>query len=157
MKKSKLLLLLSVSLLLPSAACGEDAIYKSVDEAGNVTYSSQPPAGAAKVEEVQVPAGPSEEAIQESLKRTKDMEKEADARYEAMMERRRQDAEAQKKKQEEAQAAEKQRQLEEAAKESASEPDYYYVWPDWRRPRPPYPPHPPVPPHPPGPPHPPLR
>ena len=154
MKKTGLVRVLSVVLWLPLAAFAQDAIYKSVDKEGHVTYSAQPPPGAAKVEDVQLPPGPSEEAVQESLERAKSIGEAADARYDATMEQRRQEAEARKKAQEQAAAAEQQRRIEESLQEQESEPYYSDFWPGWRRP---IPPHPPYPPHPPRPPHPPLR
>ncbi len=148
MKKSRLVFLLAASLLLPVTASGEGPIYKSVDAAGNVTYSSEPPADAAKVEGIEIPAAPSEETLNQAVERAKDMEQEADVRYQALVERRRQEAEARKKAQEEAEAAERARRIQEAIEDSAAQPSYY-VWPDWRWPRPPRPPHPPIPPRPP--------
>lgn len=137
---------------LPLAALGGEPIYKSVDATGNVTYSEQPPANAAKVEDVQLPPGPSREEMQQSLERAKGVEQAADAHYDAMMERRRQEEEARKKAQEEADAAERQRRLDETIERLESQPSYY-TWPQWR-PYPPRPPHPPHPPRPPYPPHP---
>lgn len=157
MKKQGQMRLFSALLWLPLAAFGEDAIYKSIDKAGHVTYSAQPPLGSATVEDVHLPPGPTEESVQDSLKRASSIEEAADACYDAIMERRRQEAEARKQAQKEAEAAERQRQIEEALQQQASGPSYYYGdQPDWRRPFPPHPPHPPHPPRPPHPPTPPL-
>jgi hypothetical protein len=49
---------LILALLAGTAAAGQ--IYRSVDAAGNVTFSSQPPADAVNVDEVSVQAGPSD-------------------------------------------------------------------------------------------------
>lgn len=88
MKEIKCLFVLSGEFLLPMVALGEDAIYKSFDDSGNVTYSAEPPTDAATVESVQIPAGPTKEATKDALERARDMEQEADTRYDATMERR---------------------------------------------------------------------
>lgn len=152
-----------VSALVAPCAPGlaEDTVYKSVDESGHVTYSQTPPAGAARVEDVPLLPGPSDEVARESMERAKEMQQEADARYDALMEQRRQDAEAREKAQAAAEAA-AERRREQAYQESLEESMWgwgvpYYAGPyrpNWHRPNPPNPPHPP---HPPLPPRPPLQ
>ncbi len=151
MKLIRYLALLSAALLLATVALGAGSIYKSVDEEGRVTYSSQPSSEAAKTEPVRVPPSPSAEATDEAVKRMKETEKEADARFKSLMENRQQKAEERKEVQEhkrlEQEAAEQQRRYDEALRRSSVYyPPYRGHWP-W-----PYPPHPPVhPPHPPRP------
>jgi hypothetical protein len=127
------------------------AVYRSVDEAGHVTYSSQPPKDAVEVETVPVAPGPSAEATQEARDQVREMEKRTDAQFESLMDRRRQDASARREAREAAEreraareAADRQRRMDEA-------PVYFrpYYPLDWRWR---YPPHPPV--HPPRPPKP---
>jgi hypothetical protein len=98
-----------------------------------------PPKDAAKIESVQVPAGPSEEATKEALERARDMEQKADTRYDATMQRRQQEAEARAK--EEARAAEQARRAAESADETAAESnDYIWYQGSWHWPYPPRPP-----------------
>jgi hypothetical protein len=47
-------------LIMLAGSAAADQIYRSVDAEGNVTFSSQPPAGAVAVDEVNVQPGPSE-------------------------------------------------------------------------------------------------
>ena len=71
-------------LLLAALACPPalaDAVYKSVDSAGNVTYSSTPPAGA-KAEKLDVPPPPTAAETQqaeERMKKTEEMSSEMEA------------------------------------------------------------------------------
>jgi len=152
MKKPERLCLLTAVLLMPVAALAGEAVYKSVDEAGQVTYSAEPPADAAEVETVQLPAEPSEAATKEALKRAKDMEQEVDSRNDAIMERRQQEADAQRKAQEEAQSAELQRGEEEEEESDWESRSYIWNRRDGIGPTPPRPPRPPNPPRPPRPP-----
>jgi uncharacterized protein with WD repeat len=138
---------------LALAAGAGETLYKSVDAAGNVTYSDEPPADAVQVQDVQVEPGPTPEAEQEAAVRSKQMTREADAAYDALMEQRRQQAEAREKARQEAEAA-RQRELErQRAAEDDTDDDatVIYTWPPWpphHHPRP-HPPRPPVPPTPP--------
>jgi regulator of protease activity HflC (stomatin/prohibitin superfamily) len=62
-----------VSLLFAALACSSamaDALYKSVDSAGNVTYSSTPPKGG-KVEKLEVAPPPTEAEVQAAEERLK--------------------------------------------------------------------------------------
>lgn len=148
-------LILSVSVV----AFAEDVIYKSVDETGAVTYSAEPPAGGVSSEAVRLPPPPSEAATREAAERAERMKQDADAGYDALMEQRRHQLEADQAAKAAAEAAERQRRIDEAMEQREAEPEYYPVYPpDWRRPFPPRPPipHPPHPPHPPKPPHPPA-
>ncbi|MGA7980607.1 MAG: DUF4124 domain-containing protein [Chromatiaceae bacterium] len=105
---------LSAVLLFSVLAFAGGPVYKSVDESGHASYSSEPPEGAEKVEGIQLPSGPSEEETKESLERAKEMENEADARYDAVIERRRLEAEARNEAQEDAEAAKRSRPGEES-------------------------------------------
>ena len=51
-----------------------EQIYKSVDAEGNVTFSSEPPAGAVNVDEVRVQPGPSDAAQQAARERVQAQE-----------------------------------------------------------------------------------
>ena len=60
----------AVLLAVASATATAQTVYRSVDSEGNVTYTDQPPApNAGKVEEVDVQAGPSDEAQREARER----------------------------------------------------------------------------------------
>lgn len=149
MKLISYLALLSAALLPATVAVVAGSIYKSVDEEGRITYSSQPPGEAAKTEAMRVPPSPSAEATDEAVKRIEETEKEMDAQFKSLMERRQQKAEERKEARErkrlEQEAAEQQRRYAEALRRnSVYYPPYrgHWLWP--------YPPHPPVhPPHPP--------
>jgi len=71
-------------LIFAALACSSaaaDPIYKSVDSAGNVTYSSTPPKGG-KAEKVDVPPPPTEAETQraeERMKKTEEMSSEMEA------------------------------------------------------------------------------
>ena len=145
MKKPKVISAFSVVLLIPITLLADDAIYRSVDKAGRVTYSEEPPPDAAKVEPVEIPPGPTDAAVQQSLERAKEMEKAANAQYKARIERRKQ-AEAKKAAQEQAEAAESSGRNDDSIEDS--QPMYYSPWYGgyWGRPRPPRPPRPPHPP-----------
>lgn len=77
-------------LLAGTAAAGQ--IYRSVDAKGNVTFSSQPPAGATSVEEVTVRSGPSAEAQREARERVQRQQTTASEIGEARADRTRQQA-----------------------------------------------------------------
>lgn len=63
-------------------ACGATAasetVYRSVDAEGNVVFSDRAPAEGAPAESVQLPQGPSEEAIQRAQERLRETEARAD-------------------------------------------------------------------------------
>jgi hypothetical protein len=144
--------LLSAALLLATIAAGAESIYKSVDREGRVTYSSQPPSKAARIEAVKVPPTPSAEATDEAIKRIKETKKETDARFKELMESRQQRAEERKEARErkrlETEAAERQQRYDEALEQLRRPALYYPLYPRYW----PYPPQPPVHPlHPPGP------
>src|SRR5512139_3563324 len=68
-----------LALLLASLACQAvlaAPVYKSVDSAGRVTYSSTPPAGA-KVEKMDLPATPSATEAQQAAEQVKKTEAQA--------------------------------------------------------------------------------
>jgi hypothetical protein len=152
---AKLVLLPVAALLLPIGTCGADTFYKSVDEEGRVTYSSQPPPDATEVESLQVEPGPSEEETEEAREQAKKLQQEVDAMYDELVERRRREAQALK---EALEAAERERSATELnerlqrIEESLSWPAnaYPYYWrpgPWWTRhplPRPPIHPPPPT-------------
>jgi hypothetical protein len=141
--------MLTATLALASvAAIAGEGVYRSVDAAGNVTYSDSPPADAVEVEGVPVQEGPSPEVTREAIERSERMAQEADARYEAIKERRRQEAEAREKARQEAQA-DRLRELRQPADDADDDDaDVIYVIPRWHRHQHPRPPHPPAPPDP---------
>jgi hypothetical protein len=149
MKTARWLLAAAALVLLPLASPAEETLYKSVDAAGNVTYSDEPPSDAAQIEDLQIRQGPTPEATQEAAERSERMTKEADARYDALMEQRRQQAEARQQA-----AATRQRELERQHAEQDDTDDdetVIYTWPPWPphyHPHP-HPPRPPIPPDPP--------
>jgi hypothetical protein len=65
-------------LALPFCVNAADPMYKSVDEKGNVTYSSEPPSEAIEIKEIDPPTAPTKEQIlrtqeqQHNIKRTAD-------------------------------------------------------------------------------------
>jgi len=73
MKPIHVLPVLLATLLLQTAHA--DPVYKSVDSAGNVTYSSTPPAGV-KAEQVDVPPPPTEEETRQAKERMKQAEEQ---------------------------------------------------------------------------------
>lgn len=72
-------LLLAVLVCQPTAA---DPIYKWVDSKGRVTYSSTPPPGGVKADQLKTPPAPTEEQVrqaEEQLKRTKEQASELES------------------------------------------------------------------------------
>jgi len=69
---------LIMTALLFTDASNAEAIFKSTDAQGEVSFSDQPPLNAASVEQVEVEPGPSSAEHQESLERVKRMESQAD-------------------------------------------------------------------------------
>ena len=68
------------SLLLAGLVCqpaSAEPIYKWVDSAGRVTYSSTPPPGKIKAEQMEVPPPPSEEEIKQARDRVKRTEEQS--------------------------------------------------------------------------------
>lgn len=141
---------LALAFVLPFAAFGADRVYRSVDEEGRVTYSSQPPKDAVEVEGMDVGPEPSAQTTEEARARVKEIEQRTDAQFQAMMERRRLEAQARREAREEAErrrlereAADRQRRIDESLDRLAIERPYYRRYPlDWRWPyRPPRPIH----------------
>jgi len=134
----------SLILLLSIQVAFAETLYKSVDREGRITYSSEPPHGAVRVEAVEVETGPSPEAAQRARKEAKDTQQKIDAHYQELLERRQREAEARKEAQEAAErvriareTAERQQRIEELLEQSARERRYYGPYPyDWRSPYP---------------------
>jgi hypothetical protein len=117
--------LLATALLAPCHA-RSDAIYKHIDEKGNVTYSSSPPKAGGKVRKLDVPDKPSAEAVTAARRQLEEDKRQLEA-YDA--ERRRQAAERAKHEQERA-ARERAASAAAPATVAADElPVYYY--PGW--------------------------
>jgi hypothetical protein len=144
MKGLSKLLFLPVVAALPSGVCAAEMVYKSVDEAGQVTYSSRPPPDSIEVEGRPLAPGPSAEAVRYARKRAKETQQKVDSWCQALRKRRDQEAEARKEAQEEARrermAREKVdglRRLEESLEQPVAAFPYYRPHPlDWRRPIP---------------------
>ena len=64
----------ALALALAVGGAGAETIYKSVDAAGRVTYSTTPPGGAAQVQPVSVPPEPSDRDVQDALERRQELE-----------------------------------------------------------------------------------
>jgi hypothetical protein len=111
--------LLLATLLLQAAHA--DPIYKSVDSAGNVTYSSTPPAGV-KVEKVDVPPSPTEEETRQATERMKQVEKRASEMESSRLE---QQAKEQAREAEEARQREAQNPVVIQQPAYAPQPGYY--------------------------------
>jgi len=117
--------------MLPVVAHGAETVYKSVDEAGHVTYSSRPRESAAEVERVQLPPGPTNEAAEKAQDRANAVEQAVDSQYQEVMERRRKKAQAEQEAQEAAErervareTAERQQRIEEALDQLETEGPY---------------------------------
>jgi hypothetical protein len=112
--------LLFAVLACPSAMA--DALYKSVDSAGNVTYSSTPPKGG-KVEKLEVAPPPTEADVQAAEERLK---KNAAQANELEAQRREKEAAEAEREAEEARLREAQKPVEPVVIETpAPLPDYY--------------------------------
>lgn len=143
------------ALLVSVAVFGAESVYKSVDELGRVTYSSQPPKDAVEIVNVPVSPGPSAMEATAARERAGEIAQEVDA---WLKERRLQAAQARKEAREAAdreqlaqEAAERQRRIDDSLDRLANEQDNYRAYPyDWRWPH--RPPHPVYPLHPPRPP-----
>jgi len=137
MKRLSTFLFLPVATLLSSGAFGSDTLYKSIDDAGRVTYSSQPPPTAVEIEEVQVAPGPTAEATENAAARVKETEQKVDAHYRELRERREQEAAERERIARE--TAERQKRIEESLDQPAMAVPYYWPYPlRWWGPRPPY-------------------
>jgi hypothetical protein len=138
-------LFLALAALPPIGAAGADTLYKSIDETGQVTYSSQPPKDAVEVEALQVAPGPSEEEIEKAAERAQRVGQAVDDRYQALMERREQEEQLRKEAEEAEESARIARETAERLQriEESLEPEvtwpYYpgYPYNGWR----PYPPY----------------
>jgi len=117
------------------ALAGE--VYKSVDAAGNVTYSTTPPADAVEVQAVDLPPGPSEQQVQEAVERAGQTRQAADK----MTEQRRQKEQAYRERREQA----GQENVQSQAPADTSGDSYYgagWGYPYYPRPIRPHPPKP---------------
>ncbi len=107
---------------LASASAVADELYKSVDSAGNVTYSSTPPRGS-KVEKLEVAPPPSEAEVREAEERLKKNEAQAN---ELEAQRREKEAAEAEREAEAARLREAQKPAEpEVIETPAPQPDYY--------------------------------
>ncbi|MCP4996259.1 MAG: DUF4124 domain-containing protein [Gammaproteobacteria bacterium] len=81
-------------LLIVSTIATAEKVYKSVDESGNVTYSSSPPENAVNSKSVTIPPGPTDEQKSEAGKRAESTAEQAEAMRQDRMEAQKQRAEA---------------------------------------------------------------
>lgn len=115
---------------LASASAMADALYKSVDSAGNVTYSSTPPKGG-KVEKLEVAPPPTEAEVQAAEERLK---KNAAQANELEAQRREKEAAQAAQEAEEARLREAQKPVEPLVIETPAPPPDYYPTPGTRYP-----------------------
>ena len=118
--------LLAGGLLIASGAAGADAIYKHVDDKGNVTYSSSPPKGAGKVQQLDVPDKPSAAEVAAARQQLEDEKRQLET-YDA--ERRQQEAERAKVEQE--RAARERTASQSARTPVAADEVPVYYYPGW--------------------------
>ena len=124
---------LRVFSLLAALACSSamaDTLYKSVDSAGNVTYSSTPPKGG-KVEKLEVAPPPTEAEIQAAEERLK---RNAAQANELEAQRREKEAAQAAQEAEEARLREAQKPVEPLVIETPAPPPDYYPTPGTRYP-----------------------
>jgi len=144
MTSAKHLDLLVALFLLPVTAFAGNTIYRSVDDAGHVTFSTEPPVDAARTETVRVPPGPSAQETEQAIERVRELEQRSDAQFEALTKRRQQEAQARRDTERlrlDRESAERKRRIDEAAEYRVRQPSYYPAYPlYWRRPHPPHPP-----------------
>ena len=62
--------------LIANIAVGQQ-VFKSIDESGNVTYSSTPPQNAVKAKPVEIEPGPTEERVRAAQQRAEEMKQQA--------------------------------------------------------------------------------
>lgn len=129
--------LLLAGLVCQSASAGP--IYKWVDSTGQVTYSSTPPPGRIKAEQVAVPPPPSEEDIKQARDRVKRTEEQA-----REMENQRLEQEAREAEEARLRKAQQPQTIVIEKPVYVPQPNYYYPPATRPRPRPPVKPHPPV-------------
>ncbi|WP_457668808.1 DUF4124 domain-containing protein [Thiolapillus sp.] len=101
MKRSQMVALSSLFFLLPAMTLAETPI-KSVDEAGNVTYSDKPVENAVSATVVPVDPAPDPQRVEEAKTRAEKIKEQADAAEKA-----RKEAEAERRDKEEATAQRK--------------------------------------------------
>lgn len=125
MNRNRTLPWVAVIVLIGSGHAVADAIYKHVDEKGNVTYSSAPPKGGGKVKKIDVPEQPSAAEVA-AARRQLDEEKRQLEAYDA--ERRRQEAERAQAEEERAARERTASQATPAAVVADDVPVYYPTW-----------------------------
>lgn len=117
--------LVAVVLMIASGAAQADAIYKHVDEKGNVTYSSSPPKGSGKVKKLEVPDKPSASEVDAARRQLEEEKRQLEA---FDVERRRQEAERAKAEEERAARERTASQATPAAVVADDVPVYYPTW-----------------------------
>lgn len=70
-------LLLSIA-SIPYQLQAETTVYKSIDEQGNVTFSSESVENAVSEQAIQLPAGPSDDQVETAQQRVRDSQQRAD-------------------------------------------------------------------------------
>lgn len=117
--------LVAVGLMIASGAAEADAIYKHVDEKGNVTYSSSPPKDGGEVKKLDVPDKPSASEVDAARQQLEEEKRQLEA-FDA--ERRRQGAESAKAGEERAARERTASQATPAAVVTDDVPVYYPTW-----------------------------
>ncbi|MET0217946.1 MAG: DUF4124 domain-containing protein [Burkholderiales bacterium] len=115
--------LLAAGIATAAGAVYADAIYKYVDDKGNVTYSSTPPKGR-KAEKLDAPGAPTAEEVAAARKQL-EVDKQQVRKYEEN--RRKQEAEAAKLRQEQL-AREQELAASQSAQAAGEAPIYYPIW-----------------------------
>jgi len=137
MKTHLLSCLAALTMSLVSGSVCSQAVYKSVDESGNVIYSDAPPESAVVTKAVEVPPGPSEESIEQAREEVAKVSKRADELEENRLQK------------EQARRAEERQRQQQAqtpppydGREYGTSPYWYPAYPAYpSRPHHPYPPH----------------
>jgi hypothetical protein len=93
MDRPRILLLLAA---LAAHAAHAGPVYKSVDRAGNVTYSSSPPAAGAAAQKLEVPPAPSEAETREAQERLRRAQERANELESQRLDRVAREAEAER-------------------------------------------------------------
>lgn len=97
---------LLLALLATHLTANAQKVYRSVDPAGNVIYSDDPPADAAQIQTVDLPPGPTEEQVKQAQDLTNEIKDSADKMASARMEREKIAAEKRRQQEERERAAE---------------------------------------------------
>ncbi len=90
MKGARMRCLMILALLVSNGLAGEERIYKSIDDEGRVTYSSEPVQDAVQSHQLEPAPAPADHAIEDSRVQAQSLRERADEVYRALMEQREQ-------------------------------------------------------------------